>query len=91
MKTIGDILDLFEDMDPDEPVAFHFITHSEMHEAADAAGIPITCSEINRALVIYENMLEHKVGMDPMLLFKAMGRAATLEKQEAEPVTSTVH
>lgn len=92
--TARELLELFEDVDPDEPIAFHWVSHSEMHEAAQAAGITVTCTQVNRALTIYENMLENKIGVDPYLMFKALGRAAELEKEEERPtetVISSVH
>lgn len=74
--TIGEIIEMLQDMDPDEPASFQLVTHSDMHVAAHAAGIDVDCEQVDRALVIHSAMWRFKIGMDPFLIFKALGRAA---------------
>lgn len=82
--TIGEIIEMLQDMDPDEPASFQLVTHSDMHVAAHAAGIDVDCEQVDRALVIHSAMWRFKVGMDPHLIFKALGRAA-LDDDETKP------
>jgi hypothetical protein len=91
--TVGEIIEMLQEMDPDEMASFHMVTHSDMHVAAHAAGIDVDCEQVDRALVIYSAMYRFKVGMDPHLVFKALGRAAddgfdklTPDEAESKPV-----
>ena len=82
--NIGEIIEMLQEMDPDEPASFQLVTHSDMHVAAHAAGIDVDCEQVDRALVLYSAMHRYKVGMDPHLLFKALGRAADEELTGSE-------
>ena len=83
--TIGDIIEILQDMDPDETATFQLITHSDMHIAAEAAGIDTDCETVDRALTLLSSMFRHSIGIDPYLLFKALGRAAALENNGEAP------
>lgn len=80
--TIGDIIEALQDMDPEENAAFHLLTHDQLHLAAEAAGIEIDCEHIDRALGVYQTMLDHHIGSDPYRMFKAISRAAEGEGTE---------
>lgn len=85
--TIGEIIEMLREMDPDEEASFQLLTHSDMHIAAEAAGIEADCDVVNAALTIYSSMHRHKIGMDPFLVFRALGRAADVVGDEtSEPV-----
>lgn len=87
---IGDIIDALTEFDSEEEAAFHLLTHNQLHNAADAAGIETNCEQVNMALEFYQTMLDNHIGSDPYRMFKALGRAAESEPQQ-DPDQPIIH
>lgn len=99
---VGELRELLSELDDDEPVALFLITHSQLHDEADAMGLDIDCEIIDAALEEVEELIGRRVLMSSALeafalqratsrITRSRGRKRPDSQEEIESRVSTLH